>query len=386
MGRRKSGNGDGSVYQDGERWVAAITLGKSAEGRYVRKKVYCDTLKEAKKKRDELVRLREAGARLLTTKQTVRQYVDYWLDDVKAGQVRPGTLRVYRTLLETHVYPVIGDRLLARLKPDDVQTVINRVTKTKAPGTARLVLTIVRMVLETATQWELVSRNVAKVVDPPKGRATERHALTPAQARRLLQEAADMDDEGVYWAALLLGMRQGEILGLQWKDVDLETGIVLVRRTLTSTRGGEPAYGEPKSEAGRRTLYLTGVTRDVLDSQRRRQSIWAKEAKLSGGAWVDFDLVFTNHWGGPLVAATLRNRFAVLLKSAGLPDVHFHEMRHTHQSLLAELGVPERTSMDLLGHRDIETTRMVYTHSSEAGKQRAASQIGEVFADLRKAV
>lgn len=381
---RRSGNGEGSVYEDGDRWVAAITLGKTGEGKPIRKKVYCATRKEAERARAEMVRLKEAGARLLTTKQTMREYTDYWLENVKAGQIRPGTLRVYRSILETHVYPVIGTRRLTKVRPEEIQALLNTVASSRSVRTAQLVLTLLRMVLAHAQKWELVPRNVAQLVESPRGQSPERVALTPTQARQLLLATAGMDDEGVYWTALLLGMRQGEILGLQWNDIDSERGVVRVRRSLIGTKGGEPAYGEPKSQAGYRTLYLSRAMIEVLDDQRRRQSIWEKEARLSGSAWVDFGLVFTNRWGGPINADTLRDHYQALLTRAGLPAIHFHDLRHAHQTLLAELGVPERTSMDLLGHRDVQTTRMVYTHASEAGKRQAALRIGEVFEDVRQ--
>lgn len=383
---RDRANGEGSVYPDGDRWVAAITLGMSPEGKPIRKKVRTDTKREAQKELDRLRRLKEAGSRVLTDKQSTEQYLDYWLSDIKATRIRPRSLSTYRVLLTTHAYPLIGRVMLTKLNAEHIQRVINHVASERSPTTAQYVLTLLRMALEDAYRRDMILKNVAKVVEAPRGSAPERQPLTFEQARCLLEAASGTNEEGVYWMALLTGMRQGEILGLRWQNVDLERGVLDVRWSLQGARAGMPVFGAPKTESSRRTLYIHDVLVDVLREQQRRQRLWRKKAQIAGKAWVDHDLVFTTPLGGPIVDDVLRGRFQKLLATAELPPIHFHDIRHSCQTFLAELGVPERTNMDILGHKDIKTTRMVYTHSSEAGKRQAAHQLGDLFADMRQVV
>lgn len=382
---RQNANGEGSVYQDGDRWVASVTVGMDGN-RPIRKKVRTKTKQEARKALEHLRRLREAGARALTDRQTTAQFLDHWLTEIKPTQVRPRSLRTYSQLLRTHAYPAIGNIMLTKLRPEHIQRVINVVASNRSATTAQYVLTLLRMALQDAYRREMVVKNVAMIVEPPRGHAPERQPLTAEQARQLLVAAAGIEEEGVYWIALLTGMRQGEILGLRWQDVDLEARTIAIRWSLQDVKGGVPQFAKPKTDASQRVLYPDDVLIDVLHEQRRKQAQWQRLAKIGGRAWLDTDLVFSTSLGAPISGRALRARFQRLLKKAGLPAVHFHDTRHSCQTLLAELGVPERTSMDLFGHKNVETTRMVYTHASEAGKRRAAAQIGNVFADLRKAV
>lgn len=382
---RQAANGDGSVYPDGDKWVASITIGMQ-DGKPVRKKVRKATKQEARKELERLRRLKESGSRALTDKQSTEQYLHYWLTSIKATQVRPRSLSTYRVLLETHVYPLIGKTMLTKLNAEHIQRVVNHVAQVRSVTTAQYVLTLLRMALEDAYRRDMILKNVAKVVEPPRGSAPERQPLTTEQARRLLESAVGVVEEGVYWAALLTGMRQGEILGLRWQDVDLDVGSIVVRWSLQGVKAGIPQFGEPKTASSRRVLYIPDVLRDVLHDQQRKQSLWRKEAKIAGKAWAEHDLVFTTKIGRPITDEVLRGRFQKLLEKAGLPPVHFHDMRHSCQTFLADLGVPERTNMDILGHKDVKTTRMVYTHSSEAGKRQAAHRLGDLFADVRKAI
>lgn len=383
---RAAANGDGSLYQDGDKWCAVITIGMSKEGKPIRKKVRKATKQEARKELEHLRRLKEAGSRALTDRQSTEQYLDHWLTEIKPTQVRARSLATYSVLLRTHAYPIIGHIMLTKLRAEHIQRVVNAVAKERSATTAQYVLTLLRMALEDAYRRDMVVKNVAKAITPPRGQAPERRALTAQQARQLLEAAAGTEEEGVYWIALLTGMRQGEILGLRWQDVDLEAGTVDVRWSLQGVVAGVPQFGQPKTKSSQRLLYLHDVLVDVLHEQQRKQAQWQRLAKIGGKAWVDFGLVFTTVQGGAITAEALRGRFQRLLKKAGLPEIHFHDTRHSCQTLLADLGVPERTSMDMLGHTDVKTTRMVYTHTSEAGKRRAAEQIGNVFADLRKAI
>jgi integrase len=151
--------------------------------------------------------------------------------------------------------------------------------------------------------------------------------------------------EGIYVVAVHTGMRQGEILGLRWEDVDLEAGALSIRRSWSMTKDG-PLFAPPKTAKSRRSLRLTGATVAALKRHRVRQN---EERLALGDEWHDNDLVFPNHHGGPLHSWILCAAFKKVLRRADLPDVRFHDLRHTCATLLFARGVHPKLVQELLG-------------------------------------
>ncbi len=204
-----------------------------------------------------------------------------------------------------------------------------------------------------------MQRNVTELVDVPKMDHPEMATLTEDQARAFVHAAKTDRLEALYVLALTSGMRQGELLALRWRDVDLKTGTILVRATLQKTADGF-TYAPPKTKRSRRKITLTSIAIEALSRHHARQS---KERLALGSAWQDRDLVFPNTVGDPIQKSNLiYQSFRPLLERAGLPLIRFHDLRHTAATLMLLQGVHPKVVSEMLGHASISITLDLYSH------------------------
>jgi integrase len=238
---------------------------------------------------------------------------------------------------------------------------------------------VLRNALNQALRWGLVARNVATLVDPPAVAPTETTPFSPLQARRFVDAIRGDRLEALYQIALTLGLRQGEVLGLRWEDVDLERRTLRIAVALQSV-GGTLQLVTPKTSRSRRTLPLPAAVVAALHVHRAHQ---LEERLVAGSAWQEHGLVFTTQGGTPIHPRNLVRSFHRLLKQSGLPPMRFHDLRHSCLSLLAAQGVPARVAMDIAGHSDIRLTQNSYTHVFDEGKRQAAQAMDVLFSDVR---
>jgi integrase len=236
------------------------------------------------------------------------------------------------------------------------------------------------MALTAACKLDLVPRNVAALVDFPKGQAPEIRPFTPDEAQRFLEAAKGHRLGALFSAALALGLRKGEALGLQWGALDLERGTLSVRQSLArlkmpGEKKGRLELKEPK-RSSRRTLNVPGLVLSELLAHRRRQE---EERKLAGSRWRDADFVFTTGIGTPLEPRNLERAFAEILKAAKVPHIRIHDLRHTAATLLLAQGVHPRVVMELLGHSGIAITMNIYSHVVPALRKDAAEQMNAIL-------
>ena len=190
-------------------------------------------------------------------------------------------------------------------------------------------------------------------------RREEIHPLTPEQVKTLLEAARGDRLEALYVLAVHTGLRQGELLGLRWEDVDLDEGTLHVRRTLTSAKGG-PVLSAPKTKGSKRSVKLSESAIDALRSHLQRQ---LEEIDRVGSLWRENGLIFASETGEPLDRRSVTNhRFKPLLKRAGLPQIRFHDLRHTCATLLLGRNVNPKIVSEMLGHANIAITLDTYSH------------------------
>jgi integrase len=202
-------------------------------------------------------------------------------------------------------------------------------------------------------------------------------ALTPEEARRLLDAARGDRLEALYSVALALGLRQGEALGLKWADVDLETAMLRVRRASQRIPHEGTQLVETKTARSRRTLVMPPIVIATLRAHRARQ---AMERLAAGERWVDLDLVFPSEHGTLADGPNITHRFHKLLKRAALPPMRFHDLRHACASLLLVQGVHPRVVMETLDHSQISLTMNTYSHVLPALQREAADRMQSVLA------
>jgi integrase len=357
MGKR--GNGEGSISRrKNGGWMAQYTA-YTAEGRK-RKTLYGKTRQEVAAKLARALSDRENGLILDAGNQTLDEYLNRWLNGSVKGSVKDKTFNDYEWLVRKHVAPALGRTKLKALSPIHLQGLYQaKLEVGLSPSTVRHLHVVLHRALDQALRWELVPRNVSEAVDLPKLQKKEIRPLTGDQARRLLEVAQGDRLEALYVLAVHLGLRQGELLGLRWEDVDLETGTLQVRRTLTTTKGG-PRFTAPKTAKSRRSIKLTA---GAVDALRRHHDCQFEESTRLAGLWQDYGLVFASTTGTPLNPSNLTSRsFKPLLKRAGLPDIRFHDLRHTCATLLLSRGVHPKLVQELLGHATIAITLDTYSH------------------------
>ncbi|MDP9224647.1 MAG: site-specific integrase [Actinomycetota bacterium] len=340
----------------------------------MRKHVMGRTRKEAADKLSELLRAQAETRPIPSQREKVGPFLRRWLDDIAKPTLRASTYSSYDDILVVHLIPGLGHIAIAKLTPAEVQAFLNRkLASGLSPRRVQYIHAVLRRALRTAERWGMVSRNVAKLVDPPRVPKHEIHPLSPEQARRLIEAAADDRYRALYVTALGTGLRQGELLGLRWEDVDLGAGRLGVRHSLANV-GGTLTLLEPKTERSRRLVMLPDAVIAALRAHRTRQRM---ERLVAGSRWVDSGHVFTTTIGTPLHAATVTRTFQAALERAGLPRSRFHDLRHAAATFLLAQGMTLEDVKQLLGHSSITLTSNTYGHLLEQ-RQRQVAQAMDV--------
>jgi integrase len=351
-----------------------------------RRTVYGKTRGEVRDKLAKALAERADGLVFDDENMTVGEYVTRWLEDSAKGGLAHRTYANYKLQLRRHIVPAIGRVKLAKLNPAHVQGLYAaKLREGLKPSSVRYMHSVLRRSLEQAVRWNLIPRNQAAIVDPPKVWKEEIKPLDPEQARAFLRAAGEAGDryEALYVLSLAAGLRMGEALGLKWSDVDLAGGSLRVNRQLQRMRREEDAgkpgrlvFSEPKN-ASRRTVDLPQRALAVLKRHRKRQL----EVKLkAGSAYEDSGLVFTTAKGTPLDAQNVVNRhFKPLLKLAGLPDIRWHDLRHSCFTLLLSRGAHPKFVQHLAGHASIQLTLNRYSHWMPTMGKHTASAMDEAL-------
>jgi integrase len=277
--------------------------------------------------------------------------------------------------------PTLGKIRLDRLTPQDVQQMMNgRLAAGFSAKTVTYMHQVLRTALELGRRWEIIDRNVASLVDPPRRVRPRIRPLDPAQARVFLQSVRGNRLEALFSVALALGLRQGEALGLQWEDVDVARGVLRIRNQLQRIDGNLTLV-EPKTERSRRTLVVPPTILENLREHEKRQAV---ERHWAGSKWTENGMVFTNLSGGPLQARNVIREFHKALKTAGLKRIRFHDLRHSCATLLLVQHVPARVVMEVLGHSEISTTMDTYSHIVPELQQEAADRVEAILSQRRQ--
>ena len=322
------------------------------------------------------IRAREQGLPQPAERQTVASFLAGWLESVKPS-LRPHTWTRYEGLIRVHALPNIGRLPLAKVTPDRLQKLYaNRLEAGQSAASVRQLHAVLHRAFRQAVRWGVVARNVADLVTPPRVKRREMQALSPEQSRVFLTASHGDRLEALFVLAISTGMRQGELLGLRWRDVDLDAGLLAVRGSLSRTPDGL-TIAEPKTARSRRQIELTATAIEALRRHRASQA----EARLKlGASWADMDLVFTNEIGGYLSESHMRRRsFWPLLERADLPRIRFHELRHTAATLMLGRGINPKIVSEMLGHAQISVTLDLYSHVTPTMQREAAEALDAVF-------
>lgn len=351
------GWGEGGIRQrpDG-RWEATLELGL-VNGKRKRKWVYGDTKREVLQKLAKAKRDLEQGLTLAPERLTVATFLTTWLEG-KRGK-RPKTYRHYEQEVRLHLIPDLGHHHLAKLGPQHVQAMLNaRAAGGASPRSVFHMRAVLRNALNQALAWGLIVRNPAIPVDLPHIAKRELPTITPAQLTRFLSTIAAHRLGTLFLLTIALGFREGEMLGLRWQDVNLDLGLLHLRRQLQRVEG-KLQFLEVKTAGSRHTVPLPPTLVQVLRAHRQRQD---NERLVFGSAWRDADLVFPSTRGTPLEPRNALRALYMLEARAELPKLTFHDLRHLTSTLLISQGADPKLIQEQLGHSDVSVTLGIYGH------------------------
>ncbi|KPM54685.1 integrase [Frankia sp. R43] len=401
-GRSKRANGQGSIYQRADGlWVGAAYV-LMPDGTSKRRPVYGKSEEIVRSKLTELQANSDQGIPAEATGWTVERFLNYWLEQTVKPNNKPATYHGYEMMVRVHICPAIGKKRLNRLTAADVRLFVRQMENSclccrrgldtrrreenrrccaigqccRSLPSRRLVQqahSVLRNGLQAAVREELLRRNVAKLVKITPPQYGINRGLTVEQSRALLDAAAGDRLYALVVLALFLGLRRGELLGLQWSDIDTDRGTLTIRRTLQRT-GRALRLVTPKTDTSFRTLPLIGFVAEALTEHRKLQDA---ERDATGDRWVHTDHIFTTKIGTMIDPGNLRRTWDPLRRAAGIDDVVFHGLRHTCVTLLLNLGVPPHTVREIAGHSAIEVTMTIYAHSSMAEKRTALARLDD---------
>jgi len=370
----KRGNNEGSIFKrkDG-RWCAQVSL----NGRRITK--YSKTQKECRDWVNQTLDKIDHGLTFDGAQVSLQQYMESWLSG-KVLARRPSTVRNYRRYMNLYILPALGRMRLQAITPSHIRQLYLRMqSEGKGARTIQLVHVTLHCAFAQAVKEGLIGHNPLEAVERPKVETKRYDIFTEKQARTFITAAKGHPYEALFFLALTTGMRKGEILGLMWTDVDWEKSILRIERQLqpVSYEGG--ALVPTKTKSGRRHIMVGKVALALLKEHRERQEL---QKAVAGNRWQEHGMLFTTSIGTYIDQTKVSRAFKCILREAGLPDLRFHDLRHTSISILLDNGTPVNTVQSRAGHSKASVTTDIYGHAIARSQEVAARMIEEIVKPL----
>lgn len=372
--RKRNPNGAGTITKrkDGRFQAAVYVL--QPDGTRARKFAYGKTWAECDAKRRDLLDKVASGTPVPTRSAKLAEWLTYWLDSVVKPRRKLSTYDKYEAHVRLYLAPMLGTKRLESLSAPDVRRFLLQLEKKTTAATAKESHRVLRTALSAACREELITRNVAKLVEPP--RATPRE-LSPWSLAETLDFLAAARRDPLYAAfvlAIAMGLRRGEIVGLRWQDIDLENRVLLVRQQVQRRRG--VLYNDETKGRRSRAVPLPAMCIAPLRWHRMKQRT---AYAATGIDWTTAGYVFATRTGRPVEPRNVHRSFVRVSEAAGLRLVRLHDARHGCATLLTAAGVAPRVVMEILGHSQISLTMDVYTHVVQDTQREAISHMDRLL-------
>ena len=360
-------------------WCIVIDVGRDPKTGKRRQQWYTvkGGKKDAQRELREKLRLWEKGAYVKPQKTSLGEYLKHWVASYVVMHTSPRTAEGYQAIVNRYLIPALGGIPLCELQPQHLEKYYgDALSHGRLDGkgglSTRTVLhqhRVLSQALSHAVKQGILVRNVAEAVVAPRPGRSQMATLCSSDVPKFLDAAQKTPYYVLFYTALYTGMRRGELLGLRWCDIDLGKASISVVQSLYRLSGGEFVIKEPKSPHSRRLVALSPSVAELLHrhhTEHEAQKILL--GKMLGGD----DLVFAHPDGSPLDPSTVTHAFGKLIKKAGLPHIRFHDLRHTHATLMLKGGVHPKIVSERLGHANIGITLDTYSHVVP-GLQEAAA-------------
>jgi integrase len=350
-----------------------VTVGYDATGKRRRRYVYGATKAETLERLTRLQYAQLTGEIGEPTRFTVAAYLQHWLETAARPAIREATYRLYADLVRLHINNRVGGVALTKLTPAHIQGLLAEMEQVDASARLRqMVYGVLHKAFKQAMLWNLVPRNVCQAVIRPRAPKYVAKALTKEQSETLLQAAKGERLEALYVLAVTTGLREGELFGLVWSNVELKDRWLQVTHQLAN-HTGHPALVELKTASSRRKIILPAIAIAALREHRQR-------ALVEGTYHNAMGLVFADTDGKPLRKSNfLRRTFYPFLKRAGVPRIRFHDLRHTAATLRLQQGDNPKVVQELLGHSRVTVTLETYSHVMPSLQEESAAKIDKLF-------
>jgi integrase len=346
-------------------WAIILEQRDPASGQRKRRwHSFAGTKRAAQVECARLISEMQRGTYLEPNKTMVAKFLDRWLADVKT-RVSAKTYERYEQVCHKNIAPLLGAVLLSKLRPAQISqayaTALASGRRRRAggllPRTVHHMHVILKGALAQAVKWEMLARNPAAAVDPPKVARTTMQTYDLGQTAELIQAARGKRIFVPIILAVLCGLRRGEIAALRWRNVDLAVGQLSVVQSAEQTQAGV-RYKAPKNGRGR-TVALSATLVTELKAHRIQQ---AQELLKVGKRLSDDDFVVTQADGSPLQPHSLGQEWVRFLTNSTLPRIRFHDLRHAHATHLLASGVHPKVASERLGHGTVAITLDLYSH------------------------
>lgn len=359
----------GQIIARGDRrWLIRVYLGRDRETnkRNYHNRTIHGPMREAQAYLTRKLRERDLGRDLEGAKITLNEYLDRWLETAVKPRVREKTCQDYEGMLRRYVRPNLGERVLAAMRPLDLQTTYQQmIERGLSARSVRYTHVVLRSAMRQAVQWRLLLENPADVLRLPQQPKGETRVLTWEQARIFLRSALATPYGPVLAIALTTGMRPSEYLGLKWRDVDWTRQTVSVVRSLRRLNG-RWFFSDTKRSRSRRLIKLQSWIVALLQDLR--------PTTPTNSCSEAVDLIFRTVSGYPINSDFLAKQFKSILGAAGLPRIRLYGLRHTAASLALAAGVPPKVVSEQLGHASAAFTLDTYAHVLPHMQDEAAAK------------
>jgi integrase len=324
---------------------------------------------------NELLVNKDKGALVPTGRITVAQHLDNWLNGYVKTKTSARTIESVQSIIQRHLSPALGSIILQKLTPQQIQAYYGKAVEKLSARTVNKHHRILSQSLKYAVRQGYLGRNPCDMADPPRPVKKAMRTLTPAEVESLLEAAQDNYFYPIIYFALSTGLRQAEILGLRWRDVDLDTLSISVNRVLYK-RNGKTEFKEPKTSHSRRRVAMTHkLATLMLEYRASREWLYIQAGRILG---LD-NLVFTSVDVQPLHPSVLSHNFKRIVDKGGLSGVRFHDLRHTFASLMFLRGVSPKIISEALGHASVAFTMDTYSHIIKGMQEDAIKLLDEVL-------